>query len=1029
MSNEMINSDDFNDLSDGDLDYLITSTADTNKNNNAIVPKNTTITTKVDNNTPKTSSLTTFNNRPANCRSHTEYQSNHYNNLSTASSSTTSGAAVDSLTSINNKYIDSNDSDDLDDYIIDKSTQPIIAGSARNTTTTPKKYKYNSTGLDDTINNTNTDNKIPYNENKNNTSKTTDKLPATNTASTFTKYVEINLDQQRIDRSLAAPTHHQLAYDELPIYIYPTNFPIRDYQVDIVQKSLFQNVLATIPTGTGKTFIASTVMLNYYRWTSTKDSKIIFMAPTRPLVAQQIKACLGITGIPYDDTAILLDKSRKNRETIWETKKVFFTTPQVVENDLKRGVLNPKHIILLVIDEAHRARGSYAYVNVVSFIKRFSTSFRVLALTATPAQDLEGVQEIVNNLSISKIELRTEKSEDVSKYMKTRDVVKQIVPLNEEMADIIEKIGVAILPVLQEANECNLYDDTDPSRINSFVALNKSQKVIANPTLPEGLKWKYYFILQLLSHVGQMLKRLKIYGIRVFYNYFQDKLIEFKTKYDLGKSTNKTAASFYYNPILTQLKKDVERLLLTRKYDFLGHDKLQHVKDELTDFFHNNTSGNDDRRVIIFTELRESALEIVKIIDSMNDEKIRSHIFIGQSKGKEGFDDVKFTLKHKKKGKKLKDRLEYEKEKVDYLQSKKDEQKQAKELRSSSRTCSSEEAQLSGMNQKQQKQVINDFKKGIYNVIVCTSIGEEGLDIGEVDLIICYDSTSSPIKNIQRMGRTGRKRDGKILLLLSSNENKKFEQSMSSYYALQDLIASGDRIEYQKSDRIIPNAYNPQCQYEFIDINETNDEVNHLETMDEVIKFATQAMLGKIKPLKSTTVQKNNKRKNIDAGNTKKRQKQFFMPDNVETGIISAIKMVEKKNCSNINLDVKSNGSGIRRCEISSEEEEEEEEEANERDIIEKFFKNNYKPKPSKMEISIDLSSESNIDHDNTDTSTTTTTSNSSQLIPHSKITRDIKNMFANTTCNNADNLTGAKHDIIPNKALDDQRLIELLDD
>ena len=44
-----------------------------------------------------------------------------------------------------------------------------------------------------------------------------------------------------------------------------------------------------------------------------------------------------------------------------------------------------------------------------------------------------------------------------------------------------------------------------------------------------------------------------------------------------------------------------------------------------------------------------------------------------------------------------------------------------------------------------------------YNVLVATSIGEEGLDIGDVDLIICYDSNSSPIRMLQCMGRTGRK--------------------------------------------------------------------------------------------------------------------------------------------------------------------------------------------------------------------------------------------------------------------------------
>lgn len=41
-----------------------------------------------------------------------------------------------------------------------------------------------------------------------------------------------------------------------------------------------------------------------------------------------------------------------------------------------------------------------------------------------------------------------------------------------------------------------------------------------------------------------------------------------------------------------------------------------------------------------------------------------------------------------------------------------------------------------------------DFQKGEYNVLVATSIGEEGLDIGDVDLIVCYDSHSSPIRMV-----------------------------------------------------------------------------------------------------------------------------------------------------------------------------------------------------------------------------------------------------------------------------------------
>ena len=85
------------------------------------------------------------------------------------------------------------------------------------------------------------------------------------------------------------------------LWIYPTNYPIRDYQFNIVQTALFKNTLVALPTGLGKTFIAAVVMYNLYRW--YPQGKVVFMAPTKPLVAQQIEACYNIMGIPQDDTA------------------------------------------------------------------------------------------------------------------------------------------------------------------------------------------------------------------------------------------------------------------------------------------------------------------------------------------------------------------------------------------------------------------------------------------------------------------------------------------------------------------------------------------------------------------------------------------------------------------------------------------------------------------------------------------------------------------------------------------------------
>jgi ERCC4-related helicase len=64
--------------------------------------------------------------------------------------------------------------------------------------------------------------------------------------------------------------------------VYPANKVFRTYQFKIVRSALFENTLVTLPTGLGKTFIASTVIFNYYRW--FRDGLIFFLAPTRPLV-------------------------------------------------------------------------------------------------------------------------------------------------------------------------------------------------------------------------------------------------------------------------------------------------------------------------------------------------------------------------------------------------------------------------------------------------------------------------------------------------------------------------------------------------------------------------------------------------------------------------------------------------------------------------------------------------------------------------------------------------------------------------
>jgi Fanconi anemia group M protein len=72
-----------------------------------------------------------------------------------------------------------------------------------------------------------------------------------------------------------------------------------------------------------------------------------------------------------------------------------------------------------------------------------------------------------------------------------------------------------------------------------------------------------------------------------------------------------------------------------------------------------------------------------------------------------------------------------------------------------------------GLTQKQQVEIIEQFKTGDYNVLVATSVAEEGLDIPSTDLVLFYEPIPSEIRSIQRKGRTGRKHEGRVVVLVT----------------------------------------------------------------------------------------------------------------------------------------------------------------------------------------------------------------------------------------------------------------------
>uniref|UniRef100_A0A2K5I6W6 RNA helicase n=1 Tax=Colobus angolensis palliatus TaxID=336983 RepID=A0A2K5I6W6_COLAP len=535
------------------------------------------------------------------------------------------------------------------------------------------------------------------------------------------------------------------------LWIYPTNCPVRDYQLHISRAALFCNTLVCLPTGLGKTFIAAVVMYNFYRW--FPSGKVVFMAPTKPLVTQQIEACYQVMGIPQSHMAEMTGSTQAfTRKEIWCSKRVLFLTPQVMVNDLSRGACPAAEIKCLVIDEAHKALGNYAYC--------------------------QAVQQVITNLLIGQIELRSEDSPDILAYSYERKVEKLIVPLGEELA-AIQKTYIQILESFAHSLiQRNVLMRRDIPNLTKYQIILARDQFRKNPSpnivgIQQGIIEGEFAICISLYHGYELLQQMGMRSLYFFLCGIMDGTKGMtRSKNELGRNEDFMKLYNHLECMFAHTRSTsadgvsaIQQGDKNKKFVY-SHPKLKKLEEVVIEHFKSwnaeNTSEKkrDETRVMIFSSFRDSVQEIAEML-SQHQPIIRVMTFVGHASGKS----------------------------------------------------------TKGFTQKEQLEVVKQFRDGGYNTLVSTCVGEEGLDIGEVDLIICFDSQKSPIRLVQRMGRTGRKRQGRIVVILSEGrEERIYNQSQSNKRNICKAISSNRQVLhfYQRSPRMVPDGINPKLHKMFI---------------------------------------------------------------------------------------------------------------------------------------------------------------------------------------------------------------------
>ena len=545
----------------------------------------------------------------------------------------------------------------------------------------------------------------------------------------------------------------------------------RLYQNIIFNSSKDKNSLIVLPTSLGKTVISALIcaeiLYNY------KQSRILIMAPTRPLVLQHLLSFSSFLKVLDDQKILVTGKiSPSTRKMIWDNKtiKLIFATPEVIRNDLNESRLNLKDFGLIVFDEAHRAIKDYAYTLISKKYMEQSPNPLIVAMTASPGSDKNRIQQICNNLYIEHIEYRNEEDADVKPYVNPIELKWEFVELSEKYRQIIllfksmlqEKLRWLIFRGLIKKNNIDYVFKRDLLELaeilqrNLKFTLNEEKGPLYLALLNQSAALSLMYCIELIESQGP-------FSLKTFIKRMES-------------SEGKAHSLILKDPRM----KDISKLL----ENVTEHPKLIYIlnlcKKEKLDTSANknpNVLLNDSMssQILIFSHYRDTATHIV---DELNKTGIKSFRFVGQSTRN---NDI-------------------------------------------------------GMKQNEQSVILDSFRKKEFNVLVATSIAEEGLDIPEVKLVIFYEPVASEIRHIQRKGRTGRKSSGNVIILAAKDtvdmrilfaNKRRIEKMKTIFNTMKTILTPISRV---------PIPYNRLTELELADLDK-NLNIEQKKLNEKELKY------------------------------------------------------------------------------------------------------------------------------------------------------------------------------------------------
>lgn len=478
----------------------------------------------------------------------------------------------------------------------------------------------------------------------------------------------------------------------------------------------------------------------------------------------------------------------------WEESQIICATPQTVESDLLKGRYSLKDVSLVVFDECHHGVGSYSYVYLASRYVKESKFNLILGLTASPGSDKEKIKEVCDNLYVQNIVVKTEEDYDVRPYFNPVAIDWVRVKMSSELEKIKKHVDKALKVRLKGLKNMGIIRTVSVNKTDILRARGRVQSAIARTVNPKKECFQAISILSAVINIQHSQELIETQGVVTFNKYVAR----------LRKKKTKAAKSLIQDPNFGKAiylareaeKHGLEHPKLKKVTDIVKKELGQNGQTKLQSEMYVKDADQKSSKIMVFTQYRDS-LEMIH-----------------QKLEKEGIKSAKFFGQASRDGEK-------------------------------------------GLTQKEQKEIIKAFKIGEYDVLLSTSVAEEGIDIPAVDLVILYEPVPSEVRMIQRRGRTGRKRSGRVKVLITNgtrdegyywasiNKERRMKRQLIDPEVLEELNSNAiERMENEKRVKVLdPAPKKEELPVVFADTREGNSKViRHLSEMEIDVKVQAMAV-------------------------------------------------------------------------------------------------------------------------------------------------------------------------------------------